>query len=259
MLALIVDIAIGTSGHWTSMREAEGMVLLDEIEAHLHPEWRMMVVEGLRKAFPRLAFIATTHDPLCLKGLDAGEITVLQRDENGSVAAQTHMPSVYDLPADEILTSELFGLPSARNQSSPVDIARLSALLAQRQRTAAEESELKKLRDRIGGRLSAALTPMQREVEKMVTEALQTIRTRPLPEETVAEIRRQVQGLEGAGADAEIFTAMLGPETAQPEISREIPVLEIAAEAEPGSKVVKARAKSRKKVVAQRSAEAGAE
>jgi uncharacterized protein (TIGR02646 family) len=200
MVALIVDIAIGTSGQWTSISEAEGMVLLDEIEAHLHPQWRMTVVEGLRKAFPRLGFIATTHDPLCLKGLDAGEISVLRRDENGSVMAETHVPSVHDLPADDILTSELFGLPSARNEASPVAIARFSALLGKPRRTAAEETEVARLRNRISAQFSAALTPMQQEVEETLTKALKEIHTQPLPEDAVAEIRRQVLALGGRKA-----------------------------------------------------------
>ena len=194
-LALIVDIAIGTSGQWTSIQEAEGIVLLDEVEAHLHPQWRLTIVDGLRKAFPHLFFIATTHDPLCLKGLDDGEIDVLRRNEQGTVVAETHMPSVHDLPADQILTSELFDLPSTRNAASPIAIARFSTLLAKPRRSQAEEDELGRLQEHIAAQFSAALTPMQREIEGVVTATLEKMRNKPLPKDAVAEIRRQVLAL----------------------------------------------------------------
>ena len=53
------------------------MVLLDEIEVHLHPRWQIGIVEALRHAFPRVRFIASTHSPLCLHGLEREEIRKL--------------------------------------------------------------------------------------------------------------------------------------------------------------------------------------
>ena len=48
--------------------DAEGIVLLDEIGAHLHPRWKMRIVSSFRKALPGVQFIVTTHQPLCLRG-----------------------------------------------------------------------------------------------------------------------------------------------------------------------------------------------
>lgn len=44
----------------------EGVVLIDEIDLHLHPRWQRVVLDGLRKIFPRLQFIVTTHSPQIL-------------------------------------------------------------------------------------------------------------------------------------------------------------------------------------------------
>ena len=204
VLALVVDIAIGTSGKRRRVEDAVGIVLLDEIEMHLHPAWKIQIVERLRDVFPQLSFLATTHDPLCLKGLYDREIAVLRRGPRGVVTVATDLPSVDAMKADEILTSkELFELPSSRNRASPVTIARYSALLKKPTPTDAERRELVRLRRLIAEMLSGALTPMQREVERMVAAVMRELRDgndgAELTEDVVAEIRRQVSEIGGSG------------------------------------------------------------
>ncbi|MBL8897088.1 MAG: AAA family ATPase [Planctomycetes bacterium] len=55
----------------------EGIVLLDEIDLHLHPTWQRRIVPILRATFPKLQFIVTTHSPLVLTGFEADEIVRL--------------------------------------------------------------------------------------------------------------------------------------------------------------------------------------
>jgi energy-coupling factor transporter ATP-binding protein EcfA2 len=200
VLALVVDIAIGTSGKRRKAEEAVGIVLLDEIEIHLHPIWKISIVERLRNVFPQLSFLVTTHDPLCLKGLQDREIVALRRDESGLITFAADMPSVNSLNADDILTSnELFELPSSRNSASPVTIARYSALLNVSALSEEQKRELKRLQEIISQMFSGALIPMQREVERAVTIVLKHIREgkegRELTKDAVAEIRRQVLDL----------------------------------------------------------------
>ena len=49
-------------------------MLLDEIDTHLHPTWKMQIVRGLRQMMPAMQFITPTHEPLCLRGLEEGEV-----------------------------------------------------------------------------------------------------------------------------------------------------------------------------------------
>ncbi len=89
-----------------------GLVLIDEIDLHLHPLWQVVIISRLREQFPRLSFVATTHNPLTLLGARKGEIHVLQRDpKSGRVSARQR-----DIPpgtrADQVLTGDWFGLPS---------------------------------------------------------------------------------------------------------------------------------------------------
>ena len=51
---------------WWSTRDIQGIVLVDEIDAHLHPKWQRKIVRAIRNEFPAVQVIATTHSPLLL-------------------------------------------------------------------------------------------------------------------------------------------------------------------------------------------------
>jgi hypothetical protein len=97
------------AGKVSDMRDLSGIVLLDEIGTNLHPRWRMAIVDRLGRTFPRIQFIASTHEPLCLRGLGAGEVSVLKRDR-ACVRLADSLPSPAGLRVDQLLTSDFFGL-----------------------------------------------------------------------------------------------------------------------------------------------------
>lgn len=59
---------------------AEGIVLVDEIDLHLHPKWQRRVLADLHRAFPRLQFVATTHSPFIIQSLRPGQLVNLDPD-----------------------------------------------------------------------------------------------------------------------------------------------------------------------------------
>lgn len=61
--------------------EGHGVVLIDELELHLHPRWQREVVEKLRSSFPNIQFIATTHSPFIIQSLRPGELITLDPEE----------------------------------------------------------------------------------------------------------------------------------------------------------------------------------
>ena len=61
--------------------QAAGVVLIDELELHLHPKWQREASEKLRKTFPNIQFIATTHSPFVIQALKPGELINLDPDE----------------------------------------------------------------------------------------------------------------------------------------------------------------------------------
>lgn len=90
-----------------------GIVLVDEIDAHLHPRWQRTVVETIRTVFPNIQFIVTSHSPFIAQDMrETDKIIILERsgdDKNGPVVAREETGSFYNWSADQIL-SAFFGL-----------------------------------------------------------------------------------------------------------------------------------------------------
>ncbi|NKC10730.1 MAG: TIR domain-containing protein [Gammaproteobacteria bacterium] len=93
-----------------------GIVLIDELDLHLHPRWQSTIVADLRKAFPRMTFVATTHNPLALLGADTGEVHVLRNSGGELDARQIDLPP--GIRADQVLTGEWFGLTSTLDKDT---------------------------------------------------------------------------------------------------------------------------------------------
>ena len=115
------------AGKGKKLRETEGVVLVDEIDLHLHPEWQRVVVPTLAKALPRVQFIVTTHSPLVVGSLQARNLYVL-KEEGGATTASQLTERVHGRSAEQILLSPYFGLDSTR---SP-EVARMLQLLSGR-------------------------------------------------------------------------------------------------------------------------------
>lgn len=97
MIGMVADIAFRATklnGHLGQMasRDTPGIVLIDEVDMHLHPEWQQAVIPSLTQAFPELQFIVTTHSPQVLSTVDADcvRIIVNERDPDTS-RVQTHV------------------------------------------------------------------------------------------------------------------------------------------------------------------------
>ena len=71
----------------TPLREADAVVLIDEIDLHLHPKWQRQIVHKLTAAFPRCQFIATTHSPQVIGEVKHDRIQIIA---NGEVYSPTH-------------------------------------------------------------------------------------------------------------------------------------------------------------------------
>ena len=68
-LALVLDFArrlVQANPNWPNPLEAPGILLIDEIELHLHPGWQQTIIPGLRSAFPNTQIIVSTHSPAVL-------------------------------------------------------------------------------------------------------------------------------------------------------------------------------------------------
>jgi len=85
MLAMTADIAyrcVTLNPHLSDApKETEGIVLIDEVDLHLHPRWQQLVIPNLREAFPNIQFIVTTHSPQVLTTVSKKHIKIITFDE----------------------------------------------------------------------------------------------------------------------------------------------------------------------------------
>ncbi|MDM5291703.1 AAA family ATPase [Peribacillus simplex] len=141
MIALASDIIIILKQYWSKIEEAEGIVLIDEIDLHLHPQWKMKVVTHLRESFPRVQFISTTHDPLCLRGLESNEINVVKKT-NEEVYLVNDLPNIEGMQIDQILMANYFGLHSTYSTYYNDLFNRYYTLLNKSDKTLEEKEEI---------------------------------------------------------------------------------------------------------------------
>lgn len=120
VITLVCDVMAGLGSDFSDLRNATGMVLIDELGAHLHPRWRMEITTRLRREFPQVQFFVSTHEPLCLRGLYGGEVIRVHKTAPpgdvetpfppGVVETEVIERSPSDYRVDQLLTSEFFGL-----------------------------------------------------------------------------------------------------------------------------------------------------
>lgn len=84
MVSMVGDIAHRASRlnpHFgaDAAKKTKGIVMIDELDLHLHPKWQRRVVEDLKAAFPEVQFIVSTHSPFILQSLEPGEVIDLDR------------------------------------------------------------------------------------------------------------------------------------------------------------------------------------
>jgi hypothetical protein len=101
-LADVVGQILIEAGEPVEAADMEGTVLVDEIDLHLHPAWQVKLIPALKRVFPRLQFIATTHSPMILPALSAEEVYVLTQDDEGSVIATQSAQSPALLTGSEL-------------------------------------------------------------------------------------------------------------------------------------------------------------
>jgi len=167
VISLIADVV----GHiWLEAEaevppaEMEGLILIDEIDLHLHPKWQASLIRSLKAAFPRLQFIATTHSPMVLPGLEADEVFVLRQDET---TGDVYVDSTGESP--RLMTgSELYGtffdLEARFAEDVGRRLARYAYLASDPRRTEAEDVEVHRLRDELQReKVSVDAEPVPRE------------------------------------------------------------------------------------------------
>ena len=126
------------------------ILLVDEIDAHLHPEWQRRLVTLTRKHFPNVQVIASSHSPLLAGAVAHAELRVVARDEtSGQIRADVPREDLSGQKADDILVSSLFSLQTTRSVEAEATIRRYFELFQQPALAPAEKAELDDLALRV--------------------------------------------------------------------------------------------------------------
>ncbi len=107
MLALAADIArrmAQGNPHKDDPLQSEAIVLIDEVDLHLHPSWQQRVLPDLMRTFPNAQFIVSTHSPQVLTTVHPEHIVELYRKGDG-IAAAGAGGHTYGAPAGDVLTA----------------------------------------------------------------------------------------------------------------------------------------------------------
>lgn len=169
---------------------AEAVILIDEIEAHLHPRWKMQIMTAFRRVFQSATILATTHDPLCLRGMHDREVLVLSRvrretveDGQVPVVVETlyELPNVENLTIEQLLTSDFFAMFSTDSPDAERKLADLGNLLAKHAAgehlSTEEQSVIGQLEREVIEALPLGTSEVQRLVQGAVAEYLQKRRS----------------------------------------------------------------------------------
>lgn len=152
---------------------ARSLLLIDELDLHLHPVWQRRVISFLTERLPNTQVVSTTHSPLTVHQAGEGELYFLtRRDARSPSVLEAYRGAPRNLRLDQLLTSPPFGLTTL--DSKPVEDLK---------------TEYRQLRDASG------LDAGERERLVKLTAEVQELPADPMPSEQVTEHDRRVLSL----------------------------------------------------------------
>jgi len=111
-------------------KKSTGIVLIDEIDMHLHPSWQQLILSQLRQTFPNIQFIVTTHSPQVLSTVPKQCIRLLSINIKGESVAATPIAYSYGEPSNDVLQAIMHVDPQPPVPEK-TDLERLTALVDQ--------------------------------------------------------------------------------------------------------------------------------
>ena len=105
LVDLVTRFMVGMARYYNGAADWQnqpGIFIIDEIDAHLHPSWQRRIIPTLQRHFPNVQIFASTHSPMMVAGLKAGQVHLLKRDETGQVLWSRNEQDIIGWTADEI-------------------------------------------------------------------------------------------------------------------------------------------------------------
>ena len=157
------------------LEKQAGVLIIDEIDAHLHPTWQARIIPSLIRHFPNLQIFCSTHSPLMLAGLKTGQVQLLRRDGSGNVTVSENESDIVGWTADEILR-HVMGVSNPTDVATADRVSHLQELMREEELSSADAEELELLRhtvrnDLLSGPMSAQVIKFAEELQRSRGEA----------------------------------------------------------------------------------------
>lgn len=160
-------------------RQLSGIVLVDEIEKHLHPRWQRQIIHELHDQFPDVQFVVTSDSPICAGGVSdlaegEGALYHFSSDSNEPVKS-IEPPAGWRY--DQIITSSAFGLTSPRDATTEEIQNRLRQAHEAHGEDATESPEFKQVLEELASRsVTAAQDEIDRQNRSQLANELAAVR-----------------------------------------------------------------------------------
>jgi len=170
MVSLVADMAwrcakLNPKMGAHAQQQTQGIVFIDEVDMHLHPEWQQTVIQTLREAFPLIQFVVTTHSPQVLSTIRRDNIRVIQSHASGDATAEPPLARTYGEPSNTVLQGVMFVDPQPP-VAEKKDLQRLTELVDQGLYESSEATDLMARLVKTLGEEHPQLTRLQRSIER---------------------------------------------------------------------------------------------
>ena len=178
--AWIIDLAwrlVTRYPESTKPLEEPAVVLIDEIDLHVHPRWQRTIMKQLSDHFTNVQFVATTHSPLMITSMSDVNVAVLRQEKSGDHVVIENEPEVVEgWRFDQILVG-LFGLETARSLRVEALMKDREKLLEKNSVTPQDRARLQDIADELSS-LPTAEHPEDLKAMKIIRQAAEDIRAR---------------------------------------------------------------------------------
>jgi predicted ATP-binding protein involved in virulence len=175
-VAWVVDLASRLVERYPDSVDPLGepaVVFVDEIDLHLHPTWQRTLMTYLTECFPRVQFVVTAHSPLFVQAAAGANLVLLKREKK-RVTIVNDVDEIANWRLDQIVTSELFGLPTARPPQLDAALKERKSLLSKGTLTGNDKTRLAEL-ERTIGPLPSGETAEDVKTRKLLRETLRVL------------------------------------------------------------------------------------
>ena len=164
VITIIADLLVRLSENQpqvTNISEFKGIVLIDEVELHLHPKWKYNFVKRLRDIFPKIQFIMTTHSPTVLLGASKEAVFYKIYKEDGEVKISNQMANE-GYTNNSLISSPLFDLETITSRDYDKTIS-------------SDDYIYDKIHQRISEKLKNNINIKEDEILKLIDEELDAL------------------------------------------------------------------------------------